>query len=149
MNYIKRNKGTVIAIIIFIILVVLLFQIKNIFFPNSGKAIYGNRLEGIEEVEISKDTYKKVEKSLAEDSVSKVTTDIAGKLVKIFITVNEDVDLEKAKSYGGKAIEPFTAEQKNYYDFQIYIEKKGDNEHFPIIGYKHHSKGTISWTKDR
>ena len=149
MNYIKRNKGTVIAIIIFIILVVLLFQVKNIFFPNSGKAIYGNRLEGIEEVEISKDTYKKVEKSLAEDSVSKVTTDIAGKLVKIFITVNEDVDLEKAKSYGGKAIEPFTAEQKNYYDFQIYIEKKGDNEHFPIIGYKHHSKGTISWTKDR
>ena len=149
MNYIKRNKGTVIAIIIFILLVVLLFQIKNIFFPNSGKAIYGNRLEGIEEVEISKDTYKKVEKSLAEDSVSKVTTDIAGKLVKIFITVNEDVDLEKAKSYGGKAIEPFTAEQKNYYDFQIYIEKKGDNEHFPIIGYKHHSKGTISWTKDR
>lgn len=149
MNYIKRNKGTVIAIIIFIVLVVLLFQVKTIFFPNSGKAIYGNRLEGIEEVEISKDTYKKVEKSLAEDSVSKVTTDIAGKLVKIFITVNEDVDLEKAKSYGGKAIEPFTAEQKNYYDFQIYIEKTGDNEHFPIIGYKHHSKGTISWTKDR
>ena len=52
MNYIKRNKGTVIAIIIFIILVVLLFQVKTIFFPNSGKAIYGNRLEGIEEVEI-------------------------------------------------------------------------------------------------
>ena len=125
MNYIKRNKGTVIAIIIFIILVVLLFQIKNIFFPNSGKAIYGNRLEGIEEVEISKDTYKKVEKSLAEDSVSKVTTDIAGKLVKIFITVNEDVDIEKAKSYGGKAIEPFTAEQKNYYDFQININNIG------------------------
>ena len=149
MNYLKRNKGTVIAIIIFIILVVLLFQVKNIFFPNSGKAIYGNRLEGIKEVEISKDTYKKVEKAFAEDSVSKVTTAIAGKLVKIFITVNEDVDLEKAKSYGGKALEQFTSEQKNYYDFQIYIEKAGDNEHFPIIGYKHHSKGTISWTKDR
>ncbi len=149
MNYVKRNKGTIIAIILFLILVVVLFQLKNIFFPNSGKAIYGNRLEGIEEVEISEETYEKVKTTLKEESVSEVSTDISGKLVKIFITVNEDVDLDKAKSYGTKVLEPFSTEQKNYYDFQIYIEKTGDTEHFPIIGYKHHSKGTISWTKNR
>ena len=149
MNYINRNKGTIIVIILFLIAVIGLFQLKNIFFPNTGKAIYGNRLEGIEEVEISKKTYDEVKTKLKEESVSEVTTDVSGKLVKIFITVNEDVDVAKAKSYGPKVLEVFSTEEKNFYDFQIYIEKKGDTEHFPIIGYKHHSKGNISWTKDR
>ena len=149
MNYIKRNKGTIIAIVIFLILVVALFQVKNIFFPNTGKAIYGNRLEGIEEVEIKDKTYDAVKTSLLTESVSKVSTSISGKLVKIFITVKEDVSLETAKSYGAKALEPFSTEQKNYYDFQIYITKEKESEQFPIIGFKHKSKGTLTWTKDR
>ncbi len=149
MNFIKRNKGTIIAIAIFLVLVVALFQLKIIFFPNTGKAIYGNRLEGIENVQISNETYDKVKKSLSEDAVSKVTTKLSGKIVKIFITVNNDVSLETAKSYGDKSLEPFSAEQKKYYDFEIYVEKKEESPQFPIIGYKHHSKEKISWTKDR
>lgn len=149
MNFLKRNKATVITIVIFLILVIILFQVKNIFFPNTGKAIYGNRLEGIEEVEISKETYENVEKVLKEESVLSSSTDIAGKLVKIFITVNDDTTLETAKTYGKKALEPFSEEQKKYYDFQIYIQKKTSSEQFPIIGYKHHAKQEITWTKDR
>lgn len=149
MNYIRRNKGTIITIIIFLVLVVILFQLKNIFFPNTVKAIYGNRLDGIEKVEISDKTYTEVEKTLKEESVTDVSTALSGKLVKIFITVKEDVDLEKAKSYGNKALEKFSSEQKNFYDFQIYIEKKGDTEHFPIIGYKQYKDEGITWTKDR
>lgn len=149
MNFIKRNKGTIIAVITFIVLVIILFQVKTIFFPNSGKAIYGNRLDGIDAVKISDKTYKEVVAKLKEDSISKVSTDISGKLVKIFITVKEDVTLENAKNYGNKSLEPFSTEQKNFYDFQIYITKEKESAQFPIIGYKHHAKESITWTKDR
>lgn len=149
MNFIKRNKSTIIAIVIFLILVIVLFQLKNIFFPNTGKAIYGNRLEGIENVKISNKTLENVKSTLSGDTVTEVSTDIAGKLVKIFITVNDDVTIETAKTYGPKALEVFSQDEKGYYDFQIYIQKKGDSTQFPIVGYKHHSKQEMSWTKDR
>lgn len=149
MNFIKRNKGTIIAIAVFIVLVIILFQLKNIFFPNTGKAIYGNRLDGIDKVEISDSTYKEVENKLKGEAISNVSTSISGKLVKIFITVNDDVTIDTAKSYGGKVLEPFTNEQKKFYDFQIYISKNTESKEFPIIGYKHHNNDNISWTKNR
>lgn len=149
MNFIKRNKGTIIAIAVFIVLVIILFQLKNIFFPNTGKAIYGNRLDGIDKVEISDSTYKEVENKLKEEAISNVSTSTSGKLVKIFITVNDDVTIDTAKSYGGKVLEPFTNEQKKFYDFQIYISKNTESKEFPIIGYKHHNNDNISWTKNR
>lgn len=150
MNYIKKNKGTVIAIIIFLALVIALFEVKTIFFPNTGKALYGNRLDGIEDVEISKDTYNKVIEELKKEEVSDVKTSLSGKIVKVFITVNDEVDKEKAKSYGAKVLEYFSDKEKAYYDFEIYVTKNNkEATDFPIIGYKHHSKGNISWTKDR
>lgn len=149
MNFIRRNKGTIIAIAVFIVLVIILFQLKNIFFPNTGKAIYGNRLDGIDKVEISDSTYKEVENKLKEEAISNVSTSTSGKLVKIFITVNDDVTIDTAKSYGGKVLEPFTNEQKKFYDFQIYISKNTESKEFPIIGYKHHNNDNISWTKNR
>ena len=52
-NFIKNNKVTVVAFIICVIFVVLVFAIKLTFFPNEGTAIYGDRLDGIEKVEIT------------------------------------------------------------------------------------------------
>ena len=60
MDFIKKNKFTIIAVGVFLILVLLLVQVKNIFFPNEGSAIYGNRLEGIESVKITKDKKTKI-----------------------------------------------------------------------------------------
>ncbi len=55
MKMIKKNKYTIIAIIIFIVIVILLYQAKQLFFPNEGKAIYGDRLAG--KIEIPEETY--------------------------------------------------------------------------------------------
>ena len=40
-------------------------------------------------------------------------------------------------------------DEKSYYDIQFIISKESDKDHFPIIGYKHHTKTDIKWTKDR
>ena len=48
MSFIRKNKFVIIAIGVFLILVILAFQVVNMFFPEEGKALYGNRLDGIE-----------------------------------------------------------------------------------------------------
>ena len=63
MKYIKKNKKTFIVIGIFLLFVILLIPVKIALFPNTGKALYGNRLDGIEKVKITDSQLKNVEKT--------------------------------------------------------------------------------------
>ncbi len=149
MKYIKKNKKTFIAIGIFLIFVALLIPIKLTFFPDKGKAIYGDRLKGIENVKITDSDLKKVETALKDKPVVSTSTRISGKTVEIIITVEAEVSLDVAKEIGNEAIGPFKDNQKSYYDFQIFITKETESTEFPIIGYKQHNLSKITWTKDR
>ncbi len=150
MDFIKKNKFTIIAITCFLVLVLVLVQIKNIFFPNMGTAIYGNRLEGIKDVEISKKELSTLEETLEKnETISKVSTVINGKIINVMITVGDELGLEQAKELANTAYQEFSDEEKKFYDFQIFIEKTNDAKDFPIIGYKHHKKEGFSWTRDR
>ena len=60
-----------------------------------------------------------------------------------------DVNLESAKKMGQDILEEISDDQKNVYDYQVYVKNEKNKSQFPIIGYKHHSKENISWTKDR
>ena len=66
MNFINRNKGTIIVIAIFLVGVLLLAQVKNIFFPDDNGALYGTRLTGIEEVKLTNNHEDQIEASLEE-----------------------------------------------------------------------------------
>ena len=59
MKFIKKNKYTIIAIIIFIILVLVAATAKNILVPDEGKAVYGDRLDGIKDHPLSEETSDK------------------------------------------------------------------------------------------
>ncbi len=151
MSFIKRNKYTIIVVIVFVLLIFIGAKAMELFFPNSGKAIYGDRLDGIEEVEI-KDS--KMEQVLAEMKEDPIISDISqitrGKLVTFSIVVNDDVTIDAAKPLADKAIASFEDDQKSYYDFQVMISKNNKElTDFPIIGYKHHDSSGFSWTKDR
>ena len=149
-SFIKDNKFTIIAITIFLVIVLLLVQVKNIFFPNGKKAIYGDRLNGIENVQISKTKQSDVIKILKDDaSIKNATVRISGKTIEVIITVNDDIDVNTAKGFANKSLEQFSEEQKKFYDFQVFIKKDTEEANFPIIGYKHHKKDNFTFTKDR
>jgi len=149
MDLIKKNKYTIIAIVVFIILVFCLYQAKELFFPNTGKAIYGDRLVG--KVEVDKEVYKTVKSKIKEnEKVKEVTTRENGKLINISIVVNDDTSIDDAKKLTDSILEPFTDSQKGYYDFQVFISKESEAENnFPIIAYKHHNSSGFVWTKNR
>ena len=149
-NFIKNNKVTVVAFIICVIFVILVFAVKLTFFPNEGTAIYGDRLDGIEEVEITDKQQEDIIKSLEDkDEVKKVSCDIKGRTLNVLITVNDDVELDPAKALTSSITENLEEDQTFYYDIQVFISKDNDDTRFPIIGYKHQTKDGFSWTKDR
>ncbi len=149
MNIIKKNKFTIIAIVIFTILVFGLYQAKQLFFPNEGKAIYGDRLVG--KVEVEEATYDQVKAKIQENErVESVSLRENGRTINLTITVKNDTSIEDAKATINGMLDSFTDSQKGYYDFQVFIVKTDEAENnFPIIGYKHHNNSEFSWTKDR
>ena len=149
-NFIKNNKVTVVAFIICVIFVILVFAVKLTFFPNEGTAIYGDRLDGIEEVEITDKQQEDIIKALEDkDEVKEVSCDIKGRTLNVLITVNDDVELDPAKALTSSITENLEEDQTSYYDIQVFISKDNDDTRFPIIGYKHQNKDEFSWTKDR
>ena len=149
-NFIKNNKVAVVAFIICVIFVILVFAVKLTFFPNEGTAIYGDRLDGIEEVEITDKQQEDIIKALEDkDEVKKVSCDIKGRTLNVLITVNDDVELDPAKALTSSITDNLEEDQTSYYDIQVFISKDNDDTRFPIIGYKHQNKDEFSWTKDR
>ena len=145
---IKKNLSTIIVIAVAILVLLGIIFIKNTFFAGESKAIYGNRLEGRKEVEISSSTKDKVKKKV-EDSAKSVSVRIAGRIIYISINTKDEVTLEAAKNLGKPILEEFSDKEKAYYDIQLLIQNDANAAQFPIIGYKHHTKENFSWTKDR
>ena len=146
MKFIKKNKSTIVGILVFILALAGILAVKGVLSSDEGKAIYGTRLKGINEVKITDSQKKEVENKLANDT-DKVEVSVAGRIINILITAKEGTSLENAKKLGDKAVE--ASAEKKYYDIQIFIKNEKNKAQFPIIGYRHHTKNTITWTKDR
>ncbi|MBR2247985.1 MAG: hypothetical protein IKG58_01075 [Bacilli bacterium] len=150
MEFIKKNKFVCIAIAVFLVVILLLVQIKNTFFPNEEHAIYGNRLEGSDKVKISNSKKKTIESSITSDGIAKkATIRVSGRIIEVMITVEAETSVDVAKSLTDIITKRLTSEEKHFYDIQVFIIKEEKSSNFPIIGYKHHKKKNFSWTKNR
>lgn len=151
MNFIKNNKFSIFAMVTFTLIVLICSYCYNIFFVNGKGAIYGDRLEGIEDVSISSDTTDKlIDELTSRDDVKKVTYALHGKIVNVIITVTDNVNKSSAKAIGALVLNYFSEDELGYYDFQVYVQKEDESlTDFPIIGYKQNLEKGFSWSKDR
>ena len=151
MKYIKNHIFTCIVILIFIVLVIVMYVLYNLFFINSSRPEYGNRLDGIELVEIKSDGLKKIESSVKEKKgVKDVSCNITGRTLDIVITVEDNMSLKDAKAIGNDSYKTLDEKQIKYYAIQIFIKKTDEAQNnFPIIGYKQKETTNVVWTKDR
>lgn len=149
-KYIKDHKIVLVATIFLLIFIVISYILKTMLFSNGGDATYGSRLNGIENVKVTKANKESLIKKLEDDSsVNKCECIIHGKIINAIITVNDDTSLDTAKSLASKVLEEFDDDQKSFYDFQVFITKNNESSNFPIIGYKQNHKEGFSWSKDR
>ena len=151
MRFIKEHKFTAFVIVLFIIAVIILFFIYNLFFSNSGKPEYGNRLDGIEQVEIKDSELKKIKENLKKnDNVIEVSTNVSGRTLDIVVTVNDKLSVSDAKKIGKNSYSDLSESQIKFYSVQVFIKKNDETKNnFPIIGYKQKNAKSLVWTKDR
>lgn len=149
-GFYKNNRVYVILMVVSLICIVsILIGVIVYFAKQSSQDVYGNRLDGIEKVELKDDRLTEIENVVKENElVSKVNANLQGKLLYIVITLNEGTPTD-AENIAIKVMEKLTEDEKTFYDIQFMFESNNEVEEnvFPIMGYKKSSATTISWTK--
>ena len=151
MKFLRKNKFTIIAIILFIGLVVLGVKVKNFLVPDEGKAVYGDRLDGIEEKELDSSLFTTIKEKLKEDKkVLNVGHEVHGKIINLIITIADDVSVSDAKKIASTTIPLFENDELSFYTLQVYMVKEDESlNNFPILGYKGTKSKELIFTKDR
>jgi len=140
----------VLAIIIIVSLIVIGVSMVMYFYTGNGKDEYGDRLQGIENVEISNDIDKKVAELYTDIAAfNEVVVNVKGKIIYINIDIKENLSLVDAQSLAIKSLEAFSEEEKSFYDIQIIITAKTTEEEsdiYPLMGYKNAKNSQVVWT---
>lgn len=149
-GFYKDNRVYVILMIVSIVCIILVISGVLIYFVGqSTKDAYGNRLEGIEKVKIKEDKLTELETTIKENElVEKVNTNVSGKILYIVVHLTKGVPTD-AENIAVKALEKLSDEEKAFYDIQFIFDSsnEGEDNVFPIMGYKNAKNTTISWTK--
>ena len=142
MKELKENKFTTIVFLIFLGLFLIGALIFGLVMPKTGKPIYGNRLDGIEKVEVTKDQTNELVKNLKDkDYVTSASTHISGKIINALIETKEGTSINKDKTLKTIVLKAFEEDQKKFYDIQLFITNENkDAKGYPVIGYKNSSE---------
>jgi hypothetical protein len=146
MELIKKYKWFILGfIVIFVLLIGWLF--KDIFLSSDGP-LYGDRLQGIDDVKITSDEQKNVKDLLLQTAgIKKVNTNVQGKIFYVVIYVDETITVDNVKAACNSSLEKLTSEEKGFYDisFLIDYEKESEATNFPISGSKSKNSNSIVW----
>ena len=149
-GFYKENRVYVILMIVSIVCIIsVILGVIIYFVGQSTKDVYGNRLDGIEKVEIKDDKMTELENSIKENElVEKVNVSVKGKILYIVVHLTKGLPTD-AENIAVKALEKLSEEEKAFYDLQFIFDSEEDSETnvFPIMGYKNAKNTTISWTK--
>ena len=149
LKFIKKHKLLLLFIILLIVAAVFAIKVFLIFTDTDETAIYGERLNGADYVELDVSKSNDKVKAKVGDLASGVTVRKQGRIINVIINLKDDVTRDAAKDISNQLLGEFSDKEKAYYDFQIFLNKTNEDAQFPIIGYKHHTKAEIKWTKDR
>jgi len=153
LDLINRHKGLSIVLGLSLILFIIMLIIFIGLFVGSGEGKYGNRLYGIEDVELKNSFLKDIEKSLEEDErVIDSTVRLQGKIVYVDFEANSDITNDTAKEISNTVLTKFSEEELAFYDFSFLVKWVKENEEGEkvisgIAGTKHPAMEGITWSK--
>jgi len=150
MKFLKKNKKITIGIILAILLLLAIFFIVIFILPLFGHNKYGNRLDGMKEVEISSETKNNIIEVLEKTGhFESVDYTLSGKIINIVANVKKDVKAKDAKEAAKKVLEKLSDKEKSYYDVQIFLTQKDvEKSTYPYIGYKNKNAKGFVWTNN-
>ncbi len=151
LKVLKKNIFTILVLIVFVVCMYGLTYFKKLYWDGNNEASYGERTAGLAEHAITDDDMNKILSNIEKDAnVEEARQNYEGRIINMLITVKDNLSKSDAKKIATAALKNFTSDELAYYSFQFYMIKKDASQNdFPIIGYKHYTSDSISWTKDR
>lgn len=146
--YKKNRVYSILMIVSLICIISILVGVIVYFVGQTTKDKYGNRLDGIKNVEINTDKKSEIENKIKENElVDDVSIDIKGKLIyfNIHLKTGKHTDSE---SICQSSLELFSDKEKEFYDIQYIVSNNDKNveENFPVMGYIKAGNSVIKWT---
>lgn len=124
LEIIKKNKYTVLFIVLFIVLVIVGYQAYSILVPNENRAVYGDRLDGIDEVMITSDQMTSINNEIKTNTfVTDCVSDLKGKILYVTVTVTDDTSVDSIRSFPDVVLSKLDDAQKAYFDVQVIFTK--------------------------
>lgn len=126
MDYIRKHKLTSFVILVYIIVIGFAFFLYKLFIGSSGLPVYGDRLDGIENVPITDEQKDKIVEEISKnDFVLKVTRPyLKGKILKVVVTVTDNAELNASKELSNRVLEVLDNDQKAFYDVEYFVTKE-------------------------
>lgn len=147
-NWVMKNKGLTIVIALAIVLFVILLIIMLELLLGGSSNKYGDRLDGINEVKISDDTYNEVKEEVnSTDLVEDISIRLQGKIIYTTINLKSDTSIDKAKEIASNTLDNYSEEELAFYDFSFFLKWSTEEDDTVITGNKHHNLDTITWVK--
>lgn len=143
------NNRIYIVLLLFVLFGAFVFvTMKAYLDPEDAYAVYGNRLNGIEDVPITKEKENEIIEFIKEDeNITDASISIQGKIINIIIKSKDKKNtVEEMEEKGIEIIEKFSEEEIKFYDFQFFI--KNEEANYNLIGYKNKKSDEISWKYD-
>ena len=126
MRFMKKHKLTTFIIIIYIAIIIVLYFLYKIFMGSNGLPVYGDRLDGIENVPITNEQKTKLVNDLkANSDVIKVSEPhLSGRTYNVVIYVTDVDKVDNAKKLADVVTKSLDDKQNEFYDVQVFITKK-------------------------
>jgi hypothetical protein len=143
---------TMLMAIVVVCLVLIITVLVNVFYMGNGSNKYGNRLEGIENVQISDSRQSDFENNIANnEKVKKVDIRVQGKIVYITMQIEPGIKIEEAKSIALKTLDEFSDEEKSFYDFNFTLKQNSteNSDGFLISGARNKNGTGLIWNNNR
>lgn len=145
MKVLKKCYKYIIAFaVLAIISVLILFIYKNMFKESSY-----NRLEDIESYNVTQKEKTDIKEIFSEtEQIEKVKVSVNSKIIKIFVSLKEEISFDKIKELSNEAIKKISEKNLSFYDVELFVNiNNKESEVYPKIGYKHKSNLEFTWNR--
>ena len=146
-----QNRVMVVLFAIIFVCAIIVIGVVITSFLGSSKSVYGERLEGIENVQITDEIQNHFIEKLKEDELlENVTIKSKGKIVYVTMNFKENVSLVEAESKALASLSLFEENYLNFYDFHYTLKQNATetNEGFLIMGAKNANGSGLVWNNN-
>ena len=148
-NIWQKNPIVFVLVCVLIICFIAIVTVASTFFLSGRESSYGERLNNINEYEVTQEFITTYKDSVTENKlVDNVEFRVSGRIIYIIIVFNADTILDEAKSVATKSLDVFSEKILGYYDIDFTIKQNSEEEGFILMGARNVNGTGVIWNNN-